>query len=180
MLIDTEGAPHFEVAYWSIRIDFLCPGMVLFYDDCRPLTCFLFERYRLRASADFLLSGPTPRGQSFVRNYILLYSNEYLCPKGPQASRSTSIYTPIFLPWFALMQFIDIINLIFSFFGLYGIVFSIRLLLPRNIVPLIPKLLDEVTVLLEKAEAINIPNVSDYWADLAMYANATTHQCHLC
>lgn len=68
------------------------------------------------------------------------------------------------------MQFIDIINLILSFLGVYGVVFSIRLLLPRNIVPLIPKLLDEVMVLLEKAEAINIPNVSGYRADLAMYA----------
>ena len=73
------------------------------------------------------------------------------------------------------MQFIDIINLVLSFPGVYGIVLSIRLLLPRNIVPLIPKLLDEAMVLLEKAEAINIPNVSDYRADLAMYANVTSH-----
>jgi hypothetical protein len=74
------------------------------------------------------------------------------------------------------MQIIDIINLILSILGVYGIV-SIRLLLTRNIVPLIPKLLNEALVLLEKAEAINIPNVSAYRTDLAMYANVTTDQC---
>jgi hypothetical protein len=66
------------------------------------------------------------------------------------------------------MRFIDVLSLILSFLGVYGIVFSLRLLLPRNIVPLVSTSLTEVVALLEDAEAINIPNVSDYRANLAM------------
>ena len=66
------------------------------------------------------------------------------------------------------MRFIDILSLILSFIGVYGIVFSLRLLLPRNIVPLVSTSLTEVVALLEHAEAIDIPNVSDYRANLAM------------
>lgn len=66
------------------------------------------------------------------------------------------------------MRFIDILSLVLSFIGVYGIVFSLRLLLPRNIVPLVSTSLTEVVALLEHAEAINIPNVSDYRANLAM------------
>ena len=79
------------------------------------------------------------------------------------------IYAPSFVSWFSMMQFIDIFSLILSFLGLYGIVFSLRLLLPRNVVPLVSTSLNETMALLENAEATNIPNVSDYRVDLAMY-----------
>ena len=66
------------------------------------------------------------------------------------------------------MRVIDILSLILSFLGIYGIIFSLRLLLPRNIVPDVSTLLTEAMALLEHAEANNIPNVRDYRANLAM------------
>jgi len=69
------------------------------------------------------------------------------------------------------MRFIDIFSLILSFLGVYGIVFSLRLLLPRNVVPLVSTSLNEAMELLERAEGINIPNVSDYRANLAIFHN---------
>ena len=66
------------------------------------------------------------------------------------------------------MRFIDIFGLILSFLGLYTFVYSLRLLLPRNIVPLVSTSHSEAMALLENAEATNIPNTSDYRVDLAM------------
>ena len=72
------------------------------------------------------------------------------------------------------MRFIDIFTLILSFLGVYGIVYSLRLLLPRNIVPLVSTSLNEAMALLGHAEAINIPNMNDYRPNLAMYARGCT------
>jgi hypothetical protein len=69
------------------------------------------------------------------------------------------------------MWILDIFNLILSFLGFYGIVFSLRLLIPRNIVPLVLTSLNEAMASLEHASAINIPNVGDYRANLAMYVS---------
>jgi hypothetical protein len=75
------------------------------------------------------------------------------------------------------MKIIDIFSLMLSLLGVHGIVFSLRLLLPRNIVPLVSTSLKEAMAALENAEAINIPNVSDFRTNLAMYAHLYTHQC---
>ena len=64
------------------------------------------------------------------------------------------------------MAFIDILSLILSF----GIIFSLRFLFPRNIVPLVSTSFEEALSLLERAEAISIPCVSEYRTNLAMYA----------
>jgi hypothetical protein len=64
------------------------------------------------------------------------------------------------------MAFTDILSLILSF----AIVFSLRFLFPRNIVPLVSTSFEEAVILLERAEAINIPYVSEYRTNLAMYA----------
>jgi hypothetical protein len=64
------------------------------------------------------------------------------------------------------MAFTDILSLILSF----AIVFSLRFLFPRNIVPLVSTSFEEAVTLLQRAEAINIPYVSEYRANLAMYA----------
>jgi hypothetical protein len=65
----------------------------------------------------------------------------------------------------------DILNLILAFLGVYGLVYALRLFLPRNIVPRVSELLDKTMALFKQAEAINIPNVSDYRASLAMYVH---------
>jgi len=67
------------------------------------------------------------------------------------------------------MRFLDVFSLILSFLGFYGIVFSLRLLLPRNIVPLVLTALNEAIAILERDEAIYIPNLSDYRANLARF-----------
>jgi hypothetical protein len=64
------------------------------------------------------------------------------------------------------MAFIDILSLILSF----AIVFSLRFFFPRNIVPRVSTSFEEALILLERAEAINIPYVSEYRTTLAMYA----------
>jgi hypothetical protein len=64
------------------------------------------------------------------------------------------------------MAFIDILSLILSF----GIAFSLRCLFPRNIVPLVSTSFEEAMAHLERAETIDIPYVSEYRAELAMYA----------
>jgi hypothetical protein len=75
-----------------------------------------------------------------------------------------------------MMRFFDIFTLVLSLLGIYGVVFSLRLLLPRNVVPLVSASLKEAIAPLEDAEAVNIANVSDYRANLAMYALVCTHQ----
>jgi hypothetical protein len=62
------------------------------------------------------------------------------------------------------MAFIDILSLILSF----GVILSLRFLFPRNIVPLVSTSFEEAVALLERAEANNIPYVSEYRANLAM------------
>jgi hypothetical protein len=64
------------------------------------------------------------------------------------------------------MAVIDIVSLILSF----GIIFSLRFVFPRNIVPLVSASLDEAEATLERAEAVNIPNVSEYQEKMAKYA----------
>jgi hypothetical protein len=81
----------------------------------------------------------------------------------------------LFLFWFTRMWPIDIFNLLLSSVSLYGIVNSLWRLLPRNIVPLVLTLLNEAMALLEHPGAIYIPNMSDYWANLAMYAHSPDH-----
>src|SRR5258708_27882642 len=68
------------------------------------------------------------------------------------------------------MGHIDILSLILSFLGIYGIVFSVRFLLPRHVVPLVKTSFEEAMSLVERTEAVNIPYVSEYRVSLAMYA----------
>lgn len=72
------------------------------------------------------------------------------------------------------MMFLDVFNLILSLLGLYAIVFSLRLLLPRNTVPLVLTTLNEAMALLERDEAIYIPNLSAYRANLATCVHTLT------
>ncbi|KAI0002235.1 hypothetical protein BJV74DRAFT_882317 [Russula compacta] len=67
------------------------------------------------------------------------------------------------------MQFIDAFNLILSVLGTYGLMVSLRLLLPRNVVPRVSNALKEAESRLHDAEVIHaISNVSQYRIDLAI------------
>jgi hypothetical protein len=74
------------------------------------------------------------------------------------------------------MRSIDIFNFLLSCVSLYTIFIYLLGLLPRNRVPLVSTSLNEAMALLEHAEAINIPNASDYRAKMAMYAYVYAHQ----
>jgi len=64
------------------------------------------------------------------------------------------------------MPFIDVVSLILS----AGVLYSLRLVLPRNIVPRVSKSFEEAVNSLQRAEAVNIPYVNEYQTNLALYA----------
>ena len=74
------------------------------------------------------------------------------------------------------MSLLDIVSFSLSVIGTYGIVYSLRLLLPRNVIPHVSTALNETMVLLESAEDINaLPNTNEYRATLTMYEDVFTH-----
>jgi hypothetical protein len=69
------------------------------------------------------------------------------------------------------MAFIDVLSLILSL----GVLYSLRLLLPRNIVPRVSKSFEEAVKSLQRAEAVNIPYVSEYQTNLAFQHSRFIH-----
>jgi hypothetical protein len=71
------------------------------------------------------------------------------------------------------MRLIDILSFSLSVFGLYGLVFYLRFLLPRNIIPHVWTAQDEVEALFVRAEAFNaIPNTREHYrTTLAILGN---------
>jgi hypothetical protein len=75
------------------------------------------------------------------------------------------------------MHILDLLSLSLSLIGIYGVVVvALRVLLPRNIVPLISELFDKTMALTQQAEAINVPNASYYQENLAAYAYVCLYQ----
>ena len=61
------------------------------------------------------------------------------------------------------MQFTDVLSFCFSILGLYGLVYYLRFLIPRNVLPYVSAVLAEAEHLLERAESIGvIPQQNDY------------------
>ena len=70
------------------------------------------------------------------------------------------------------MHFIDILSLTLSFLGIYGLIISLRYLIPCYIIPFLSAHLDSTQQLLNHAEAINaIPPESEYRTHLDLYGN---------
>ncbi|KAN0125694.1 hypothetical protein V8E52_000901 [Russula decolorans] len=70
------------------------------------------------------------------------------------------------------MQSLDIVSFCLSVIGAYGIVYSLRLLLPRNVIPHVSTTLDEAMILLDRAEDINaLANTGEYRATLTIIRN---------
>ena len=68
------------------------------------------------------------------------------------------------------MHFIDTLNLTLSFLGVYGLVFSLRYLIPCYFIPFLSAHLNATQQLLNDAEAINaIPPESEYKIILDLY-----------
>jgi hypothetical protein len=68
------------------------------------------------------------------------------------------------------MQFIDILSFCFSILGLYGLVYYLRFLIPRNLLPYVSAVLTEAKHLLDRAESTGIiPQPNDYRSALTMY-----------
>ena len=72
------------------------------------------------------------------------------------------------------MQFTDILSFCFSILGLYGLIYYLRFLIPRNLLPYVSALLTEVEHLLDHAELIGvIPRPNDYRSALTLYEALT-------
>ncbi|KAI0284475.1 hypothetical protein BC826DRAFT_155937 [Russula brevipes] len=70
------------------------------------------------------------------------------------------------------MSFIDTISFCLSLLGIYSLIFSLRILLPRYFIPSLSVILNETQQLLHRAETINaIPPGSEYRSHLDRLAN---------
>jgi hypothetical protein len=68
------------------------------------------------------------------------------------------------------MQFTDILSFCFSILGLYGLVYYLRFLIPRNVLPYVSAVLTEAEHLLDRAESTGaIPQLNDYRSTLTSY-----------
>ena len=68
------------------------------------------------------------------------------------------------------MRFTDILSFCFSILGLYGLVYYLRFLIPRNLLPYVSTVLTEAEHLLDRAESIGvIPQPNDYRSALTLY-----------
>ena len=68
------------------------------------------------------------------------------------------------------MQFTDILSFSFSILGLYGLVYYLRFLIPRNVLPYVSAVLAEVEHLLDRAESTGvIPRQNDYRTALTLH-----------
>ena len=68
------------------------------------------------------------------------------------------------------MQFTDILSFCFSILGLYGLVYYLRFLIPRNVLPYVSAVLAEAEHLLYRAESTGvIPRPNDHRSALALY-----------
>ena len=68
------------------------------------------------------------------------------------------------------MRFTDILSFCFSILGLYGLVYYLRFLIPRNLLPYVSAVLTEAEHLLGRAESIGvIPQPNDYRLALTLY-----------
>jgi hypothetical protein len=68
------------------------------------------------------------------------------------------------------MRFTDILSFCFSILGLSGLVYYLRFLIPRNLLPYVLAVLTEAEHLLDRAESIGvIPQPNDYRSTLTLY-----------
>jgi len=70
------------------------------------------------------------------------------------------------------MRFTDILSFCFSILGLYGLVYCLRFLIPRNLLPYVSAVLTEAEHLLDHAESIGaIPRPNDHRSGLTSCAS---------
>ena len=73
-------------------------------------------------------------------------------------------------PSSSIMQFTDILSFCFSILGLYGLVYYLRFLIPRNVLPYVSALLAEAEHLLDRAESTGaVPRPNDHRSALTLY-----------
>ena len=68
------------------------------------------------------------------------------------------------------MQITDILSFCFSILGLYGLVYYLRFLIPRNLLPYVSAVLAEAEHLLDRAESTGVlPQPNVYRSTLKLY-----------
>ena len=75
------------------------------------------------------------------------------------------------------MRFTDILSFCFSVLGLYGLVYYLRFLIPRNLLPYVTAVLTEAEHLLDRAESTGvIPQPNDHRSALTLYEDVVLCQ----
>ena len=73
------------------------------------------------------------------------------------------------------MHFSDILSLCMSILGLYGLIYYLRYLIPRNVLPCVSAVLTEAERLLDHAESTGaIPQLNDHRSTLITYEKPHT------
>jgi hypothetical protein len=68
------------------------------------------------------------------------------------------------------MRFIDILSFCFPILCFYGLLYYLRFLIPRNVLPCVSAVLTEAEHLLDRAESTGvIPRPNDYRSALILY-----------
>ena len=76
------------------------------------------------------------------------------------------------------MQFTDILSICFSILGLYGLVYYLRFLIPRNLLPYVSVVLAEAEHLLDRAKSTGvIPRPNDHRPALTLYEAIVSCLC---
>jgi len=75
----------------------------------------------------------------------------------------------------SITRFTDILSFCFSILSLYGLVFYLRFLIPRNLLPCVSAVLTEAEHLLDRAESLRvIPQPNDHRSALTLYEAVVT------
>ena len=73
------------------------------------------------------------------------------------------------------MQFTNILSFCFSILGLYGLVFYLRFLIPRNVLPYVSAVLTEAEHLLDRAESTGVISRSNDYRSALTLCKAVIH-----
>ena len=70
----------------------------------------------------------------------------------------------------SIVRFTDTLSFSFSILGLYGLVYYLRFLIPRNLLPYVSAVLTDAEHLLDRVESTGvIPQPNDYRSALTLY-----------
>lgn len=113
--------------------------------------------------------------QGLLWEYLVVVVTTSLSPSIPTqlGNSRPSHYSnlSLVLSLFAKMRYTDALGLTLSVLGAYGLVWNLRFLLPRHLIPLVSAQLDEIAATLDHTEADALPTANEYRIDVAILRN---------